>query len=319
MRATSRISTCFRHVPVHILTILCFILFEDERRKWIYQCLRAVVLTCHGFAFTLKILYTVSYARSSLDGSPTGSLLFYTTIMTTWYKYVLLYLFIWKSCYKRKMQKFLRKVQNGASCVQMKSVHSIAILTWTLLGFCLYALFVFFWSKYIAEEPIYQSRFSWMENSSLEKVMIRISYIQDIYTFALSYLFAPFIAWACLHIASFLKQLEEALSGQIKNRAIYQTGSFTNFVAQFKHAKIISAQFKDLVDIGTGWFLVVCINDFVINVYIFGYMVRCGFPIGPLTTGIVLSVINFFLFVIPCTHLHCQVSTSVSVATIDLF
>ncbi len=299
-----------QNVPVCLLYLLNFIIFEDRRRRWVYQLLRIVTICLHSFVNFCQAIFIISNANSLVDGSMAGSLLFYTMALSTLYKTTFTSLFVWKSCKGRKMQKLLARFAQVAASYPLAPKYITMILLSTVVSCSLCVLHVYVIVVYVyGDLKNLKAMFSWMENPFLETAVLYIVYVQVLYLYIFIYVFCPFATWLCMHLANCLKKLTKSLSDKIRKKEMYTNRSFQDFLDEYRYIEKLADKTRKMFSKDAACFLLLCINDLIIGFYMYIFLGKCGFPGLPLKVVISANVANFFLFVTPCCYLQSEVGS----------
>ena len=299
-------SFALHKTPVYIMYLLGFIIYDNPRRKWIFQSLRIIVVALHTCAFIFQIMFCISIARVTLDGSATGFLIFYSSLVSGQYKQFFLFLFIKKSVWKRRIQIFLDSflVESLHSSVKLK--YTAAILLHTAMCFIFTSASIVLIVKNVYIDVLFRDYK--VANVHFENISKIIAAMQALHAYLFFPLFSSMIAFVCLKLCSTLKSIKYDLMNTAKKTGIYTENSFSQFLENFYQIERLFIKLNDLFSFDFAFFLSICVNDLVINFFLVLYLGRCGFPAEMLGVSVGLSVVNFFLFVMPCCYLYSQVT-----------
>ncbi len=298
-----------QNLPVHILYLFNFILLDIPGKRWIYQTLRVVTVVLHTVGLVTVALFMGSQGAHLVNETTKGLLSFWLTLVAYLSKFVLMLLFIWKSCHKKQMHKFLADLGYFSAKNPLTASHTVGILAATAASCALCLSNLFYFIMYIMPGmPATTEMFVWMRSDHLRTFVIHSQAVQTLYVSLFSYLFCPFNAWVCLHISHFLQNLKASLSEKIRTEEIYQEETFHKIYEKFREIERLGCSFTNLFALDVVCFMGICVDDLIFSFYTYVAMGKCGFPTTTLKIFMGITVSNFLLFVIPCSHLYSQVS-----------
>ncbi len=298
-------------IPVFVLYLLGFVIYDNPRRKWIHKSLRTFVIIVHALSFTSLCVQNVRYSIAAVDGSSTGLLMFYITLLSPLFRPLFLLLFVWKSIYRKQIQHFLDTLLMQPLHNSVKLTYTAASLLHTFLCVVTSIIPIVLNIYYIyANSSFWEPGQSNMGSLFLENFMKALAIAQSLYSVLFFAQYCSFVAFVCQQLCSMLKTTTFcSVVNKIEQEDIHKRHSFLEFVESFCEIEKQMATFNSLFSFQSACFLAICVNDLVTNLYYILFFGKCGISSVTMKICVGSSLVNFFLFVIPCCLLSSQVNT----------